>query len=272
MPPPKNTMEIFRLLDQSNCRQCGKKTCLAFAGAVFTGQKRLAECPRLDRETVQLFAKDSPPGPAAEDDGERRVEALTEKIAGIDLEAAARRAGGRFSRNRLVLKVMGKDVSIDPHGNFYTDIHVNPWIAVPYLLYVLHGKGLAVSGNWVPFRELTGGKERYPLFRKRCETAIKRLADHYPGLFQDIVDIFNGRHVTKQFEADISVILHPFPKVPIMMCYWLPEDGMASSFSLFFDETVNQNLEIDATFTLGTGLARMFEQLAVRHGFSLSNT
>jgi CO dehydrogenase/acetyl-CoA synthase gamma subunit (corrinoid Fe-S protein) len=28
MPPPKNAMEIFKLLDMSNCRECGAKTCL----------------------------------------------------------------------------------------------------------------------------------------------------------------------------------------------------------------------------------------------------
>jgi CO dehydrogenase/acetyl-CoA synthase gamma subunit (corrinoid Fe-S protein) len=51
MPSPKNAMEIFQLLDKSNCRECGEKTCLAFAGAVFTGARRLDQCPKLDRET-----------------------------------------------------------------------------------------------------------------------------------------------------------------------------------------------------------------------------
>ena len=41
MPQPKNAMEIFQLLDKSNCRECGETTCLAFAGAVFTGRKDL---------------------------------------------------------------------------------------------------------------------------------------------------------------------------------------------------------------------------------------
>ena len=47
MPAPKNAMEIFKLLDKSNCRECGEKTCLAFAGAVYRGQKKIDECPRL---------------------------------------------------------------------------------------------------------------------------------------------------------------------------------------------------------------------------------
>jgi CO dehydrogenase/acetyl-CoA synthase gamma subunit (corrinoid Fe-S protein) len=49
----KNPMEIFKLLDKSNCRKCNKPTCLAFAAAVFQGQKRLDECPQLDREIIK---------------------------------------------------------------------------------------------------------------------------------------------------------------------------------------------------------------------------
>jgi ArsR family metal-binding transcriptional regulator len=32
-------MEIYKLLNGSNCRECNEKTCLAFAVAVFKGKK-----------------------------------------------------------------------------------------------------------------------------------------------------------------------------------------------------------------------------------------
>jgi hypothetical protein len=74
--------------------------------------------------------------------------------------------------------------------------------------------------------------------------------------------------VEKQFESDISVVLHPLPKVPIMVCYWLPEDGLESSLNVYFDQTADQNLDIGSVFTLGVGLSQMFEKLARRHGFA----
>ena len=268
MRQPKNAMEIFQVLDQSNCRECGKKTCLAFAGAVFMGQKTLTECPKLDTDTIKRFSRVDEASVTIERDGEQALKHLVSQVANADLEAAANRIGAPFSKHKLTLKILGKDVSIDTKGNIFTDIHVNPWVAVPFLSYILHGKGLAVSGKWVSFRELNSGKERYPLFQKRCEAVIKRLADSYTGLFKDIVDIFNGRQVEEQFESDISVVLDPLPGVPIMICYWLPEDGMASSVNVFFDETADKNIGVDAVFTLGTGLAQMFEKLAVRHGFA----
>lgn len=36
------------LLPQLNCRQCGERTCVAFAVGLLLGQRRLDECPRGD--------------------------------------------------------------------------------------------------------------------------------------------------------------------------------------------------------------------------------
>ena len=267
MPPPKNAMQIFKLLDMSNCRECGEKTCLAFAGAVFQGHRKLAECPKLDQETIERFSGESQNQKTAEQNRDEYLKQLKGEVSNHDLAAAANRVGASFSDNKLTLKVLGKDFSVDTAGNLYADIHINPWVVIPFLSYILHGKGLSVSGNWVSFRELKDGQERYPLFQKRCEEPMKRVADVYTNLFDDLVHIFSAKQVEEQFESDISVVLHPLPRVPIMICYWMPEDGLESSLNVFFDKTADENLDIGSVFTLGAGLAQMFGKLALRHGF-----
>jgi hypothetical protein len=266
MPHPRNAMEIYQFLDKSNCRECGEKTCLAFAGAVYMGQRKIALCPKLPQLIIDKFSDEESPN-TIEQNRDAYLQALKDEIKGIDLGRAAAKIGARFSAGRLILKILGKDFGVDRNGHIYTDIHVNPWVAVPFLNYILYGKGTPVSGNWVSFRELKEGKERYPLFQKRCEEGIKRVADIYTDLFDDMVHLFNGKQVEKQFESDISVVLTPLPLVPIMVCYWLPEEGLESSLNLFFDETADQNLDIGAIFTLGAGLAQMFGKLALRHGY-----
>ena len=267
MPQPQNAMEIFQLLDKSNCRECGEKTCLAFAGAVFTGRAKLDRCPKLDKETLARFSGESGNRNAVEQEGVEALQGLQAKIAHLDLSAAAERIGADFSGGRLTLKVLGKNFSVDAGGKLYADIHINPWVAVPFFSYVLNSKGLPASGNWASFRELKDGKERYPLFHKRCEAAMKKIADTYTDLFDDLVHIFSGRQVEEQFQSDISVVLHPLPRIPMMICYWKPEDGLESSLNLFFDQTANDNLDIGSVFSLGVGMAQMFEKLALRHGF-----
>lgn len=260
-------MTIFQLLDKSNCKQCGEKACMAFAGAVFTGRRPLSECPKLDQDIIAAYSDDSQNPYDVEQNRDDYLEQLKKQIAGIDLKAAAGRTGGRYENDRLTLKMMGKDFSVSPAGVLSTDIHVNPWVAVPFLNYILYGKGIDPTNDWRSFRELTDGRERYPLFQKRCEEQMKQVADSYTELFDDMVHIFSGKQVDPRFQSDISVVLYPLPKLPIMVCYWLAEEGMQSSLNVFFDQTADKNLDNGSIYNLGTGLAQMFTRLSLRHGF-----
>jgi len=262
-----NLMEIFKLLDKSNCRECREATCLAFAAAVFKARKQLGECTHLDKETVKKFGGDVKMRPSIEQERDQSVEQLKREIRDVDLPASAERLGARFSGNKLTLKILGKDFSIDARGNLSSDIHIHAWIAGPVLNYVLGGAGLPASGNWVPLRELKSGKTWYRLFSQRCEKPLKKVADTYTDLFEDMIHIFNGRQVENHYASDISLVLHPLPKVPVLICYWKPEEGLESSLNIFFDDTAEENLTIESLYALATGLVRMFEKIALRHGW-----
>jgi len=94
---------------------------------------------------------------------------------------------------------------------------------------------------------------------------MKKVADTYPDFFADMLQIFAGKQVGRQFDSDISLVLHPLPKLPILICYWRPEDGLESDFHLFFDSTAENMLTIDSIYLLTTGLLIMFEKIALRH-------
>ena len=130
---------------------------------------------------------------------------------------------------------------------------------------MVEGQGGEPTGNWVPFRELRGGKDWGRFFEHRCEKPMKKVADTYPDFFADMLHIFGGRQVERQFDSDISLVLFPLPKVPILICYWRPEDGLESDFHLFFDSTAVNNLSIESIYLLTTGLTIMFEKIALRH-------
>ena len=244
-------------------------------------QKRLDECPKIDKAIIRQYSSDQ----FGEQSGGQLSKApnrqniidenldyylkkLKSDISNIDLKKTAERIGTKFSDNKLALKVLGKPFNIDTNGKIFTDIHVNPWVVSPVLDYIIDGKGLQPFGKWVSFRELKDGWDLYPLFEKRCEGVMKEVADTYTDLFSDLVQIFGGKKVEKQFESDISVVLHVLPRVPVMICYWMPEDGLGSSLNIFFDESADKNLSIDSIFALGTGLAQMFEKLTLKHGFA----
>jgi len=264
-------MEILKILDRSNCRECGKPTCLAFAVAVSNGQKQLDECPKLDGGIVEQFggptaepeSRQTPP----EEDPFASIEPLRRRITTVDLPASAQRLGATFSDGKLTIKCLGRDFSVDADGNITTAIHVHGWIAIPVLDYLVNGAGIPASGNWVSFRDLRAGTERYPLFAQMCEKPCKRLADDDMDLIEDVLGLF-GKPVENHYSSDLSFVLHPLPRVPILIRYWAPEDGMESNLNFFFDSTTTENLNIESVYTLGTGLVVMVEKIALRHGLA----
>ncbi len=94
---PKNALEIFQLLDKSNCRKCGEKTCLAFAGAVFQDKRKLQECPQLPQDLVEKLSGAIETHPPFEP-GLKYLEQLKSEVARLDLAAAAAKTGGIFLR------------------------------------------------------------------------------------------------------------------------------------------------------------------------------
>ncbi|THB75276.1 MAG: DUF3786 domain-containing protein [Desulfobacteraceae bacterium] len=266
-----NTMDVFKLLEKTNCRKCNKPTCLAFAAAVFQGQIALSDCPFVSEKILEEYGAGRQ---AYESTFEQDyIKVMTELKARVkqrfsQAEPAelADQLGGRCMNGRLTLKILGKDFSIDPTGEIITDIHVNPWIAPPVLNYVVSSKGVPLAGSWVPFRELASSKDWARFFEYQCEGALKKVADTYPAFFEDIIELFNGRQVENHYDADIALIIHPLPLLPMLICYNHPEEGLESDLNLFFDSTADQNLPVQNIYTLSTGLANMFKKLAINHG------
>lgn len=269
MPQFANVMEVLQLLDKSNCRKCGEKTCMSFAAAVFLGKMQLSKCPLVPPETHAEYGVQEKRQSVFEEDFIQIVEKLKTGLQSIDFEERAKTIGAEYSNGRIILKIMGKTFCLDKEGNVFTDIHVNSWVLVSVLNYVNNCKGLPLTSNWVPLRELPSGKDWYRLFGQQCEQVLKKTADSYPDLFADLVQMFKGKQLADQFQSDVAVILTPLPLIPMLVCYWKPEDGMESALNLFFDESAEDNIGMDGLYTMGTGIAFMLEKLARQHGAGL---
>jgi hypothetical protein len=261
----KTPLEVYALLPKSNCSDCGVSTCMAFAAAVIKREKHLADCPFLDMATLALYEGQVERQVNIESIQEESLKDLQRKITAIDLASRAERLGARSNGEALVVKCLGKDFEVDDRGTVMSQCHTHAWFSIPLLNYILFSKGEDVAGRWVPFRELERGKTWNPLFERRCEQPLKQIADAHGELFEDLISMFSGESSFNKFSSDISVVVYPFPKVPILVCYWKPEEDLESRLHLFFDDTAEKNLPIESLFTLGTGLVRMLEKIMQKH-------
>lgn len=263
----KNHLDLYKLLPKTNCRDCGLAACLAFAATVMAGTKKLSACPHLAEEVLKEYGG-SVGGQSRGDDGftDDAMKQLTDKIKALDLAQAAVRTGGIYADGHLTIQCLGKPFTVDDEGALASGCHVNPWVLGPILNYVIRCAGKEPVGRWVSMRDLPGGEDWARFFEHRCEAAFKKVVDNYTGLFEHIIAVFGGKRAPEAFDSDIAVVVHPLPKVPVLICYWKPEDGMGSSLNLFFDITAADNLGAEALYVICTGMTVMFEKISQTHG------
>lgn len=264
MPHLKTPLEVYKLLPKSNCGQCYVPTCLAFAAAVIKGDKELSDCPHLERTTDEISEKIDTRA-SIDETREKHLASLKNQILSVDFSSATQKLRAHLVGGKIAIKSLGKDFFVDQQGNVSSECHTHSGLTIPLLSYILYSKGGEISGDWVPFRELKNGGAMNPLFVQRAEKPLKQIADTHTDLFEDLISIFSGERSSNQFGSDISLIMYPLPKMPILICYWKPEEGMESALNLFFDSTAENHLSIDSIFALGVGLVMMFEKIVRKH-------
>lgn len=265
MPQLNNIVDVLKILPKTNCRDCKQPTCMAFAAAVLQGRAVLADCPHLSAETLA----DCRPPEAQENKIAQNLRGiiaeLEKKVSQVDLAVAVNRTGGRLIGDRLAVKMLGKDFVVDPSGEVVSQCHTNMWLRYPLLNYVLLSQGREPTGKWTPFRELTGARSRALFFEHRCEAPLKKLIEGHTDLFELLFDMFMAQPA-EAFDSDIACVIHPLPKVPLLICYWKPEGGMGSDLSLFWDAGATDNVNVDSLYYLGAGMETMFEKITRTHG------
>ncbi|MEW6600683.1 MAG: DUF3786 domain-containing protein [Nitrospirota bacterium] len=262
-------LDIYKLLDKSNCRECGFPTCTAFVHAVVNGRKKIGDCTHLDRETAaevgnKIDVRD------IEKEYEAALGPLKKEIPKVDFGAVADRLGATLSGDRLCVKCLGKDFFVDRSGNVESMIHVHLWVTVPLLKYIITGGGAGLTGSWVSFDQLKNGITMSNFFVKRCLDPLGRMADSHTDIFFDLLDIFGGRPV-EGFSADRARVIYPLPRLPVLFLYWSAKGPFESSLKVLFDSSADKYLDFETVFILMRGLVEMFKNIIANHEEVLPN-
>ncbi len=263
MSPEKNPLEIYKILPQTNCGQCFLPSCLAFSAAVVNGSKKLADCPFVKEvDDIQPTIVTTEPYEIMRGED---ISKLQTKVTELNLPKVAESIGGKIINDRLAVPCLGKVFYVDQQGKVSSECHTHAGLTIPLLSYIVLSKGDDPIGEWVAFRELKNGLPMNALFEQRGEKRLQNLADDHPDLFDDLVSMFSGTREEPKFDSDISLVLYPLPKTPILFCYWKPEEDLGSKLNIFFDSTADQHLPIESLFELCIGMVMMFEKIAQKH-------
>ena len=260
-----NPLELYKHLRKTNCGECMVPSCMAFSVAVVQGRKKLKDCPYMTADLLARFDNPVEKRRSLDDDREEALSRLKKQLADIDFVAAAPRLDARVRDGRLAVRCLSKDFELDHRGDLVSECHLNTWVLMPLLHYVIHARGVDPQGDWVPFHELAGASDWRRFFAHRCEESLRQLIDAHAELVFDILHLFGAQPVDESPAADRSLIIRPLPKVPFLINYWQSEDGFDSKLNILFDRSASTNISPEAIYVLGRGIVEMLRQLIVRH-------
>jgi len=264
-------IDVLKSTPRTNCGECGMANCMAFAGLAARGLKPPTDCPYIDPEMAERLGEQVKRSTEEEEDPrEELLKKMRAELGDMDFTEAAERLGGWMCDDRIAIRVLGRVFEVDKEGGLHTVCHVNDWVRLPILNYILYGEGAEPTGEWITFRELPGAQAWARFFAHRCERTIKRLSDSDPDLFISILSLFGEEVEDREIQFDHCFLLHPLPKVPVLMCYSRQEGDFDSKFTVLFDRSVEKNLRTDAAYFLVQGIAEMFGKIMEHHGVEVA--
>ena len=262
-------LEIYKLLNKSNCGKCGLATCMAFAQSAVSGVKGAEDCPYLSGDAAEKVGRRKD-DPDQSDGFGASIEALRDKVRNTDLKAAAPRLGAEFKGSMLSVRVLGREFMLDGSGVISSELHVNNWIQWLVLTYSSTSDPKAPEGRWIPFSELKSGATTVGYFSKRFEEPLRVIADEHTKVFFELLRIFGGKSVGG-FDADYAVALLPLPTGPMLVLYWREEEEFPSKLRVMFDPTADSYLGPEIITGMGRGIIEMLQKIIPKHEKGILN-
>jgi hypothetical protein len=250
-------LDLYKCTPRTNCGECGRNTCLAFATQVIAGRQEIDSCPYLDERPAptlrdRLKEQHRSGIGVSRESFEKTTEYLLEEVKKCDFRVISRSIGAKFEEStdggvlifpyfRDLVSVTGSDIRKLSGGE------LSPWEKIFIYNYVIGG-ATEPSGAWVGMESLPNSVSKSKSLKAHCEEPLSRqYAGEINMLSQAIVPL--GREVNlKDHGVDFAAEFCVFPKLAIRVLFWdeIKEEGYASRVKFLFDSRVLQVLDLES--------------------------
>jgi hypothetical protein len=189
----------------------------------------------------------------------RTIERALEEIRGMDLEGQAQKGGfdcEPLADNgyRILIPTFGESLElILPQGEMTIPSHIDAFsLRVLSLRYIKLSCGVPVSGEWIAYRDLPGGRFYAATL---APTVEQPLAQAYGGSRGDLGEAAREIGGEEATYGDESYIFYPFPRVPLLLVLHWGDDEFEPDSRVLFDRCCSHYMNTDDLKILATQLA-----------------
>lgn len=146
---------------------------------------------------------------------------------------------------KYTVRLLSDEYEVDVENKRILSLACNvvakPHISILILHYLVKQiKGLArLTGEWISFKQLEGGKGYYVTFRKRVIEPIIRKYSPNPASLFDVSKRFKAK---KAQVADVSIILDVLDNVPFLITFQPADDEFGPDANVLFDKSIKEIL------------------------------
>lgn len=126
------------------------------------------------------------------------------------------------------------------------------------LHYLQRASGASLSGSMVGFDQLSGARFYGSPFRGRVELPLVRTFSERPKALLESARALGGSSASY---GDCSVLLHPFPRVPLAFILWQGDDEVPANGKVLFDACAEDYLSAEDLTVLGETVVLKFRAL-----------
>jgi hypothetical protein len=261
---PISVLDVFKILPQTNCGDCGQSTCLAFATRVIKENESLEKCPHLSAAKAAASAQIR--AQQEQGIGRRRetvsiaLEAVQEKVAPLDFAALAAGLGATFGQENghgfLEFPFFGQPLKVFKNRVQYPPgVRANPWDAIVLYNYIASQGLKPLAGNWITYQSLPNSVSKVKTLERLQQEFAARLSGRLPRLRERAAGL-KAEPAAVGEDADYPARFRPLPKVPIVLLFWDAdrEENFPAQVRFLFDATVSDYLDLESLLFLVEGL------------------
>lgn len=256
-------LNIFKDLPNTNCGDCGRSGCFAFATVVYLEGEPLANCPHLEPEKLAEMQAKLDEG-RGQGDGKKEalyvqaLKHLTELIATLDFEQMSKNCDAAYvpgPPEALEVPFLGKRhrVTVDEVVALEGEAP-SVWVKVFLYIYATRANGADPRGRWIAFRELPNSVSKSQNF----EAAAQEVAKFFSGKMGELeksVKAIGG--VDAEFgSADRAWRIQALPRVELMLLFWDATEEFEARSSVLIDAGALDYLDQEALVFLVEALSQ----------------